>query len=291
MFRRHPILVFLVLVFGFSLPFYYLLNVAGGRGEGMRLYVTGLMWCPALAAWLACRGGGISLASLGWTWPGPRVQGIAYLIPLAYGLTVYALAWSTGLGAFAPADYAAYAGKTLGLADLSPGFHLALMIALQASVGFVLSCATALGEEIGWRGFLAPRLLARFGFGGGSLAIGLVWALWHFPVLFLANYGGETPRAFAMGCFTISLVGMSFVYSWFRLRSGSLWPAVFLHASHNVFITPVLSMLTADTGHTAWAIDEFGFLLAAVSVLMAAWAWRHRDRALPGSGANAEAAQ
>ena len=84
-------------------------------------------------------------------------------------------------------------------------------------------------------------------------------------------------RAFAMACFSISLVGMSFVYSWFRLRTGSLWPAVFLHASHNVFITPVLSMLTTDTGYTAWAIDEFGFLLAGVSVLMAMVAWRKRD--------------
>jgi membrane protease YdiL (CAAX protease family) len=186
------------------------------------------------------------------------------------------LAWSTGLGTFASADFAAYASKALGLPGLSPAAHVALMIGLQASAGFLLSCATALGEEIGWRGFLAPRLLSRFGFAGGSIAIGLAWSLWHFPVLFLANYGEQTPRAFAMSCFTISLIGMSFVYSWFRLRTGSLWPAVFLHASHNVFITPVLSMLTADTGHTAWAIDEFGFLLAAVSLVMAAWAWKNR---------------
>lgn len=277
MLRRHPVLVFLLLVCFASLPFYWLLNSAGGRGEGMRLYVTGLMWCPALAAWGACRLCGISLASLGWSWPGARRQSLAYSIPLAYGLLVYALAWGSGLGAFSIDGYAAYAGKALGMPGLPPAMHVLLMVALQASVGFLLSCATALGEEIGWRGFLAPRLLARFGFAGGSLATGAIWALWHFPVLFLANYGEETPRAFAMACFSISLVGMSFVYSWFRLRTGSLWPAVFLHASHNVFITPVLSMLTTDTGYTAWAIDEFGFLLAGVSVLMAMVAWRKRD--------------
>jgi membrane protease YdiL (CAAX protease family) len=156
---------------------------------------------------------------------------------------------------------------------------LLLLVLLQSSVGFVLSCATALGEEIGWRGFLAPRLLARHGFAAGSIAAGLLWAAWHVPVLFLSNYGEETPRAFAMACFTASLVGMSFVYSWLRLRSDSLWPAVFLHASHNTFISPMLSLLTADTGDTAWAIDEFGFGLAIVSTLLAVWAWRRRGEA------------
>jgi membrane protease YdiL (CAAX protease family) len=271
MFRRNPIFAFLVLALVFSAPFYFLLNASGGRGEGMRLYVTGLMWCPALAAWATCRLCSISFASLGWTWPGARLQWLAYLIPFGYGLLVYSLAWSSGLGAFSIADYAPYAAKSLGLP------HVAFMLALQVSAGFVLSCATALGEEIGWRGFLAPRLLSRFGFSGGSIVIGLLWAAWHFPVVFLSNYGEETPRVFAMTCFTISLVGMSFVYSWFRLRSGSLWPAVFLHASHNVFITPVFSMLTADTEVAAWAIDEFGFLLALVSVLMAWLAWRWRS--------------
>jgi membrane protease YdiL (CAAX protease family) len=72
-----------------------------------------------------------------------------------------------------------------------------------------------------------------------------------------------------MACFFVSLVGMSFVYHWLRLRSGSVWPAVLMHASHNAAITLAFSALTADTGRTAWWIDEFGALLAVVSILMA----------------------
>ena len=126
--------------------------------------------------------------------------------------------------------------------------------------------------------FLAPRLHGRFGFAGGSIATGLLWSAWHVPELFLANFGGETPRAFAIACFTASLVGMSFVYSWLRLRTDSLWPAVVLHASHNVFITPIFSMLTVANARTPWAIDEFGYLLAIASLLMAFVAWRQRAR-------------
>lgn len=279
MLRRQPLVLFVVLAFVFSAPFYFLLNAAGGSGQGMRLYVAGLMWCPALAAWLACRCDRIPLETLGWKWPGANFLWACYLLPIGYGLAIYSTVWLGGLGTFSIDGYSAFSAKALGMPALPGWAHVALMVALQASAGFVLSCATALGEEIGWRGFLAPRLLARYGFGAGSVVVGLLWALWHVPVLFLANFGGETPRAFAAACFTISLVAMSFVYSWFRLRTGSLWPAVFLHASHNTFITPVFTMMTVDTGHTAYAIDEFGFMMALVSVLLAWVFWRRRAAA------------
>ena len=61
-----PVLVFLLALAVASLPFYLLLNLSGGTGQGMRLYVAGLMWCPALAAFLACRAAGVSFGSLGW---------------------------------------------------------------------------------------------------------------------------------------------------------------------------------------------------------------------------------
>jgi membrane protease YdiL (CAAX protease family) len=276
---KRPVVPFLLLTLVFSLPFYLALNLSGGRGEGMRLYVTGLMWCPALAALLACRIGGLPLATLGWRWPPARWLWISYLLPVAYGLLVYVPVWLLGLGDFGATDYGAYAGKLLGFTAWPAWAHVLLMIALQASAGLVLSCASALGEELGWRGFLAPALLARFGFTGGSLLTGLIWAGWHAPVLFWLNYGDETPRAFAMACFTLSLVGISFVCSWLRLRTDSVWPAVVLHASHNVFITPIFSMLTVANARTPWAIDEFGFMLAIVSVALGAWAWSKRGEA------------
>lgn len=65
-----------------------------------------------------------------------------------------------------------------------------------------------------------------------------------------------------------------------RLRSNSLWTATFLHASHNLFIQAIFTPLTADTGPTKYAIDEFGFVLPIVIGLVALWCWRHRDAAL-----------
>jgi len=50
-------------------------------------------------------------------------------------------------------------------------------------VGLVQSLATALGEEIGWRGFLVPELFKTMGFTSAALFSGVVWACWHYPLV------------------------------------------------------------------------------------------------------------
>jgi membrane protease YdiL (CAAX protease family) len=50
-----------------------------------------------------------------------------------------------------------------------------------------------------------------------------------------------------------------------RLKSGSLWTAAILHASHNLYIQAIFTPLTRNTGKTAWFIDEFGAILPIVA--------------------------
>lgn len=271
---RSPIRDFLWLTLLLSLPFYGLLNLSGAIGQGMRLFVAGLMWAPGLAALWVVRREARPWQALGVVACDRRFLWAGYAIPLVYGVLVYGIAWLAGFGQFSPAHYLAMNGKGIGLAGWPDSARLVVSIGLQLTTGLVLALATAFGEELGWRGFLAPQLGARFGLAVGSIATGVIWAAWHVPTLFLANYYGDVPRAYAMTCFFISLVGMSFVYHWLRLRSGSVWPAVLMHASHNAAITLVFSALTADTGRTAWMIDEFGALLAIASITMALIAMR-----------------
>jgi hypothetical protein len=71
------------------------------------------------------------------------------------------------------------------------------------------------------------------------------------------------------------MLGMSVIMAWLRLSSGSLWTAAVFHASHNqfiqVFFTPATSMRGAKT---SFAIDEFGFALPAVVLILAIVFWR-----------------
>jgi protein-S-isoprenylcysteine O-methyltransferase Ste14 len=76
------------------------------------------------------------------------------------------------------------------------------------------------------------------------------------------------------------VMGTSFAYAWLRLKSGSLWPAVLLHASHNLCIQAIFTPLTGTTSLTPYVIGEFGVGLALAALPVAYLFWRKRA-ALP----------
>jgi len=140
----------------------------------------------------------------------------------------------------------------------------------------VLSCSTALGEEIGWRGFLVPELAKRHSFTATALISGCIWSLWHYSILIFADYNSGTPAWYGLTCFTLMVVGISFVFAWMRLKSASLWTGVLLHASHNLFIQQFFDPITIKTGRTKYVTGEFGAALAVASFLLAAYFWMRR---------------
>jgi len=231
--------------------------------------VTGvLMWMPALAAFATCRLLKIDPATLGWSWRPARYEGLAYLLPVFYATPVYVACWifvphSLGFGVLADAAAESYAMPR------SPGVAALLSIIVFATFGLVRSLASALGEEIGWRGFLLPRLIGRFGFSGGCLISGCIWALWHYPALLLADYNSGTPKLYALICFTMMVIATAFLLGWLRLRSRSLWPCAVLHASHNLFIQAIFDALTRPDRKALYVTTEFGFGLATTIAVTA----------------------
>ena len=224
--------LFLVLTFALSSPFYLLFLRSGTLAAGGGLAVLGLMWCPGIAAMATVWWTQRSLRGLGWRAGPLRFWLWGYGSPIVYASIVYLLVWVSGLGAI----------------DEEVRQRLTASRLLLFIPGTLMSGVTALGEEIGWRGFLVPRLNARYGFVVASLATGLIWAVWHFPLLLFADYNAGTPWWYGATCFTILVLGMSFLFSWLRLESGSVWPAVWMHASHNLWIQGLFDRLTADTG-------------------------------------------
>ncbi len=121
-----------------------------------------------------------------------------------------------------------------------------------------------------------PALAQRMSLTGTALVSGSIWALWHFPLIIFADYNAGTSTGYALLCFAVMVVSMSFPMAWLRLRSGSVWPAALLHASHNLYIQAFLDRVTVDTGSTRWFTTEFGAGLA-ITVALTAWLfWRRR---------------
>ena len=103
-------------------------------------------------------------------------------------------------------------------------------VMLAATVASTLLGGQA-GEEVGWRGYALPRLAARFGLGGGSVLLGVVWAAWHLPLFFIPEtdkYG----QSFAV--YLIQVTALSVAMAWlFANTRGSLLPVMLMHAAVN----------------------------------------------------------
>lgn len=262
----------------FSSLFDALILHAGRFDAGNMLYVTGAMWSPALAAFLTKRFFNESIRSLPWNWGAARYAWLGYLIPIAYSVPVYLAVWFTGLGGWAPPEFVKQTAAEFGWTNLSPGWVIIFFVLLTASLRFVGGISRALGEEIGWRGFLVPELAKVVGFPAIGFISGLMWAAYHYGAVLFSSYNGGTSPWFSLSCFTIMVVADSYILAWLTLRSGSLWPAAILHASHNLFIQGILTPLTRDTGPTKYIIDEFGIGLVITIGIGAVIAWRKSRR-------------
>ncbi|TMR92131.1 CPBP family intramembrane glutamic endopeptidase [Nonomuraea basaltis] len=143
------------------------------------------------------------------------------------GLRTWPLAVATTAGLCLLATAGAVA---LGFGRFSAphGDWVQSMIAVSIT-GPILSFA----EEIGWRGYLQPRL-AFLGERSAMLVIGLVWIAWHLPyILFTPYYHTEGNRSLVLLLFSGSVIAFSFLFGYLRVMSGSVWPVVLAHFAHN----------------------------------------------------------
>jgi uncharacterized protein len=275
------ILCYLAITAALSSIFWTLIIASGHVGAGGGLYVAGLMWCPAVAAIATVHLRHLDFAALGLRWSGARYALFSYLTPVAYAAIAYALIWMFGFGFFPDPTAVSAIAKKLDWTITSPLAFVPLYFLLIGTTQMISSLAHALGEEIGWRGLLTPLMVERFGFTGGTLLIGIIWAAWHMPLLLFADYNSGTPWWFSIPCFTVLTIGLSVIMAWFRIVSNSVWPAAILHASHNLFIQGFFTPLTGARGAlTAYVIDEFGVAVPFIIVLFAIGFWLNRKPGL-----------
>lgn len=254
---------FLCLVVAFDAPA-EAITLHTGRLDMMGYAVAyASQWSAGLAGIVTCLLFRRRIMTLGFAWPAWRYGWAGYWIPLSYATLAYALLWITGL---APSQFATYAASAE--ADFKLGSWSAPISALLvASILVIRALGTCLGEEVGWRGFLVPALAERMTFFPMVLTSGLIWSAWHIPSILGTEYTSAAPAWFTIPCFTVMVIAISGITAWLRLRSGSIWPAVVLHATHNAVIQRLLDPLTVETGRGAWFATEFGVGLALTALL------------------------
>ena len=153
------------------------------------------------------------------------------------------------------------------IASPVPVSVIVLLQVLTIPIGALFNGIFALGEELGWRGWLLPSLRP-LGTWPALLISGAVWGFWHSPLILLGyNFGQANLLGVAMmigGC-----VFYGVLIGWLRLRTASIWPAVFAHGAFNAaagfLLLVVAANSTADpvaTGPLGWV----GWIVMAVVI-------------------------
>jgi membrane protease YdiL (CAAX protease family) len=121
------------------------------------------------------------------------------------------------------------------LAGLGPWAFIAIQAAGAILLSPILNALATLGEEFGWRAYLLPKLM-RLGWRRAVLLLGLIWGVWHWPVIFMGGeYGFKYPGYPWVGPLLFIWIVFCFgvFLAWITLRGGSVWPAVIGHAAIN----------------------------------------------------------
>jgi membrane protease YdiL (CAAX protease family) len=129
-----------------------------------------------------------------------------------------------------------------------PSGFVALQVVQAVLFAPLINSLFAFGEEFGWRGDLLPKLLP-LGERRAALAVGVVWGVWHWPIIALGyNYGLEYPAAPIPGllAMAVATVALGTVFAWVTLRSGSVWPAAIGHGALNAAGSAIFGFVTID---------------------------------------------
>lgn len=165
----------------------------------------------------------------------------------------------------------AYLNSFFGLgAPVKEEDNMTLLITIVQSLimGAVLAWALFFGEEYGWRVYLQDRMIGIFGRVKGVVLLGIIWGLWHAPIIAM---GYHYPGRPVLGVFTfiISSIVIGIYYSYAVFKTGSVWLAVLLHMITNT----VGQLLMIYIAYSTDPIFSFGIGLYGIAFLTVPALW------------------
>jgi len=217
-------------------------------------FVPMAMWAPALGAFVARRtsdrGFTATLPLREWGTTGARVILRPLLFPLVVYGAAYAIAWSAGGAHWSPGG-----GKWTGVRQIAAN------VAVNLTILGVVGTLTAMGEEIGWRGYLQPRLDAA-GVGASVIVVSLFEFAYHAPVIAFAGYADTGGVGMSLALFALGGPAWAFIAARESYLAGSVWPAIFFHSFHNTISQWLFPKFFTTADGQLW-LGESGILPTA----------------------------
>jgi uncharacterized protein len=255
-FKKATIYFGLVMILSLTLVFFF--RRAAPQAE---IVVLLNMLTPLLATlimlFVVTRDGlrGNDRLSLGLIRSGWQTWGLAFLLPLPILAVTYGLAWASGMAAFTPPAESGWLPNLL----------------INLAINFLIITLFVVSEEIGFRGYLLPRL-RQLGDKQAILLSGFLHGVWHLPLILLTPfYLAQGNRWLTIPLFLLLLTAAGAIYGALRLATGSLWPAVILHATFNAFLGLFATLTVMRSPLGIYLVGESGVLTLMVTAVAAFW--------------------
>jgi uncharacterized protein len=248
--------LYVFLTFGLTWTADFIMIARGVRFDKPPIWalavLAGTMWFPAISAyavrrWVTHEGFGDAGMRIG---PWRIYLVILIAAPLVF-MAVYLSSWMLGTAHLDVtlsnwwAQVRASLGPTIPNEVILPAPRVLLSIVLisSVSIGPLQTALLTFGEEFGWTGYLLPKLLP-LGKWGAAVIYGLIWGLWHGPIIAKGyNYPGHPSSGVPlMALFTIAL---ALIQASLRLRYKSVLLTTWLHACANAQGHGIFPMLFA----------------------------------------------
>ncbi|GAB4502432.1 MAG: CPBP family intramembrane metalloprotease [Anaerolineales bacterium] len=140
-----------------------------------------------------------------------------------------------------------------------PPVELLALIQILSAVTFapLINMLFALGEELGWRGFLLPKLLP-LGEWPAILLTGAIWGLWHAPTTIFHGYNFPLHPYLGVVIMTVGCMLLGIIFGWLYLKTQSPWAPALAHGAFNAIAGVSFLFLKPDGLDTALAGNPLG---------------------------------
>lgn len=218
-----------------------------------QLLMVILMFAPLVATLIA----GVKLKGMGWK---PKLKGNIRVLLFSWfapwvltfiGIVIYFVIFRNQFDLSGESMIASLGeqGEAFTKALESQGITYPMYVAINVIAAMLytpfLNMFAAIGEEAGWRGFMYPMLKEKYGIAKGSILGGIIWGIWHWPLIGLIGfeYGTEYfgfPIT-GMLMFVLFTIPLGILCDWVYVKSECIWFPAILHGSINAAATiPVL---------------------------------------------------
>lgn len=215
-----------------------------------------LMWVPGVVGIACSKYYRHKFRDLALVKPGHLSLILAYSIPAGASIFMFLVLILTETGSFK-----------------LPEFGWFKHVFFLPTIGVLVNGVMAMGQELGWRGFLLNRLM-RAQVPEPLLISGLLWAMWYWPLILFLDYSSSPMPWLSVTLFTVQTVSFGVILCWLREFSKSIYPPVLAHAVHLTWLQQIIPGF-----YTAGSLDPYfggqsGFVLAITYMLIAMFLYR-----------------